>query len=174
MRSAEELRFLVLAADMVGKQILTAELRPLGITPSQAEVLRVLADNGSMTLVQLGSHLVCESGNSPSRLVDRLVKRGYIDRQAGTSDARTIELALTPSGVEAARSVAKIEARLHDSIDHAAPDPLQPTLDFLWAFVANSAPGEALKRRKALAAPRATNHEHSEERGARRRGRAGT
>lgn len=44
MRIAEELRYLILAIQREGNRLLAAELRPLGVTPSQAEVLRVLSD----------------------------------------------------------------------------------------------------------------------------------
>lgn len=54
-------------------RLLAADLRPLGVTPSQAEVLRVLADHQPLTLIGLGELLICETGGSPSRLVDRLV-----------------------------------------------------------------------------------------------------
>src|SRR5512132_4399231 len=80
MKVAEELRYLVLAIQREGNRLLAAELKPLGITPSQAEVLRVLRDHGPLTLNALGGLLVCETGNSPSRLVDRLVARGLIQR----------------------------------------------------------------------------------------------
>ena len=46
MRTAEELRYLILAIQREGNRLLAADLRPLGITPSQAEVIRVLADQG--------------------------------------------------------------------------------------------------------------------------------
>jgi len=37
-----------------GNRLLAAELRPLGVTPSQAEVLRVLGDHGPLTLTVEG------------------------------------------------------------------------------------------------------------------------
>src|SRR5262245_7452406 len=80
MKVVEELRYLVLAIQREGNRLLAAELRPLGITPSQAEVLRVLRDHGPLTLNALGDLLVCETGNSPSRLVDRLVAQGLVKR----------------------------------------------------------------------------------------------
>ena len=42
MRPVEELRFLILAAQREGNRMLSHALRPLGITPAQAEVLRLL------------------------------------------------------------------------------------------------------------------------------------
>ena len=45
MNEAEELRYLVLAAQREGNRMLAKGLHPLGLTPSQAEVLRVLQDH---------------------------------------------------------------------------------------------------------------------------------
>src|SRR5215212_5438791 len=44
MNEVEELRYLVLAAQREGNRMLAQGLRPLGLTPSQAEVETVLHD----------------------------------------------------------------------------------------------------------------------------------
>jgi len=55
MRPAEELRYLILAIQREGNRLFASELRPLGVTPSQAEVLRVLNDHGPLTLTALAT-----------------------------------------------------------------------------------------------------------------------
>ena len=150
MRTAEELRYLVLAANSEGKRQLAQQLRPLGLTPSQAEVLRVLADHAPLTLNGLGSLLVCESGSSPSRLVDRVVARDLVDRRPGTTDGREVELTLTPEGERLAIEVAVIEDAMYAAIDAMTGDDVDATLDFLRTFVDGSPSGQALARRIAL------------------------
>jgi len=150
MRTAEELRYLVLAAELEGKRQLAHQLRPFGLTPSQAEVLRVLADHGPLSLNGLGSLLVCESGSSPSRLVDRIVARGLVDRRPGATDGRAVELTLTPEGVRLSRDVAVIEEALYATIDALVGPEIAVTLDFLHAFIDGSPSGRALTRRIAL------------------------
>jgi DNA-binding MarR family transcriptional regulator len=150
MRTAEELRYLVLAAELEGKRQLAHQLRPLGLTPSQAEVLRVLADYAPLSLNGLGSLLVCESGSSPSRLVDRIVARGLVDRRPGTTDGRAVELTLTPEGECLAQEVAAIEAAMYATIDALAGPDIGVSLEFLRAFVDGSPSGQALARRIAL------------------------
>lgn len=44
MEPIEELRYLVLAAQREGNRLLADGLQPLGLTPSQAEALRLLED----------------------------------------------------------------------------------------------------------------------------------
>jgi MarR family transcriptional regulator, organic hydroperoxide resistance regulator len=150
MRIAEELRYLVLAANSEGKRQLAQQLRPLGLTPSQAEVLRVLADHAPLTLSGLGSLLVCESGSSPSRLVDRVVAQGLVNRRPGATDGREVELTLTPEGERLAVEVAVIEEAMYAVIDAVGDEDVRPTRDFLRTFVDGSPSGRALARRIAL------------------------
>jgi len=150
MRIAEELRYLVLAANSEGKRQLARQLRPLGLTPSQAEVLRVLADHAPLTLNGLGSLLVCESGSSPSRLVDRVVAQGLVNRRPGTADGREVELTLTPEGERLSVEVAAIEDAMYAAIDAMTGDDVDATLDFLRTFIDGSPSGDALARRIAL------------------------
>jgi MarR family transcriptional regulator, organic hydroperoxide resistance regulator len=150
MRTAEELRYLVLAAELEGKRQLAQQLRPLGLTPAQAEVLRVLSDHAPLSLNGLGELLVCESGTSPSRLVERVVSRGLVVRRPGATDGRAIELTLTPDGERLAREVATIEEAMYATIDALAGPDIGVSLEFLRAFVEGSPSGQALARRIAL------------------------
>src|SRR6266700_3672007 len=78
--TVEQLRYLVLAAQRDGNRALAARLRPLDLTPAQAEVLTVLAGaDRPLTVRQIGEQLVCEPG-SPSRLVASLVTAGLLAR----------------------------------------------------------------------------------------------
>ena len=151
MRIAEELRCLVLAANSEGRRQLAKRLRALGLSPSQAEVLRVLADHAPLSLSGLGSLLVCESGSSPSRLVDRTVASGLVRRRRGSTDGREIELTLTPEGERLSREVAAIEDGMYASFDAITSEDVAATRELLWRFVAESPSGQALARRIALA-----------------------
>ncbi|MFI6778538.1 MarR family winged helix-turn-helix transcriptional regulator [Nocardia sp. NPDC050412] len=151
MRPAEELRYLILAIQREGNRKLSSELRPLGLTPSQAEVLRVLADHQPLTLAGLGDLLVCETGGSPSRLVDRLVAMDLIDKQTGSTDRRQITLGLTPAGGRLAAEVARVEERLYGAIDTATTgQPVDETLRLLRGFAADFPAVRAVERRAAL------------------------
>src|SRR4051812_12795817 len=80
-----------LAATSDGNRTLASLLRPVGVTPAQAEVLRVLEGPEPLTLSGIGERLVCEPG-SPSRLVSSLVEAGLVVRRAHPSDARATTL----------------------------------------------------------------------------------
>ena len=149
MRPAEELRYLILAIQREGNRLFASELRPLGVTPSQAEVLRVLSDHGPLTLAALGDLLVCETGNSPSRLVDRLVAHGLVRRDVDPADRRYVTLSLTGDGKGISRRIAKVEQRLYSTIDaQVANQPIDETLRTLRALASAFPAGHAVARRR--------------------------
>jgi DNA-binding MarR family transcriptional regulator len=150
MGPAEELRFLILAIQREGNRLFAADLRPLGLTPAQAEALRVLADYQPLTLMGLGELLVCETGDNPSRLVDRLVKAGLAQRETDPVDRRQVTLTLTPEGKRLAKKVRTAEERLHRTIARLVEgQPVEETLTLLRAFAGAFPAGQAVARRAA-------------------------
>jgi MarR family transcriptional regulator, organic hydroperoxide resistance regulator len=151
MRKAEHLRFALLAAQREGNRLLTRALKPHGITPSQAEVLRLLQQHGTLSLNGLGQLLVCESGTNPSRLVDRAVAAGLVERRTDAEDRRYLQLSLTPAGEHLAAEVAAVEEFLYSAIDNAAEGLDTDTLlAFLHNFIDPLPAGEALNKRLNL------------------------
>ncbi len=80
-------------------------MRPLGITGPQADAITVIGQAGPLSLKDLGELLIAESGH-PSRLVDRLVEAGWVERRPGEADRRSIELELTAKGRRLEKKVA--------------------------------------------------------------------
>lgn len=148
MRTAEQLRYLVLAAQLEGRRQWSRTLRPLGLTPSQAEVLRVLQDHGPAPVGAVGALLVCESGTNPSRLVSRLVDRGLVQRQPDGSDARAVVLSLTPAGVAQADQVQRLESAMYDHLDRLSGPDAQAAIRFLRSYVHGTPVGESFERRE--------------------------
>ena len=150
MRRAEQLRYLILAAQREGNRQLAVQLSEIGLTPAQAEALRIVADHGPLALKELGDMLVCDSGTSPSRIVDRLVSAGLVQRTTSAHDRRQLRLTLTAQGRAQARRVAEIEDQLYDLLDQAgAETDLDALIAFLDAFTRESAAGLALAQRLA-------------------------
>jgi DNA-binding MarR family transcriptional regulator len=105
-----ELRYLLLAAQREGARQMTGHLKPLSLTPAQAEILLVLAERAPLTLAEVGRLIVCESG-SPSRIVDTLTKRNLVDREPGQVDRRVVYLRLTPRGEALIPALRAIDAQ---------------------------------------------------------------
>jgi MarR family transcriptional regulator, organic hydroperoxide resistance regulator len=145
---AEELRYLVLAAQREGNRQLAARLRPLGLTTAQAEVLSLLNERRVLTLSGLGELLVCESGTNPSRLVDRLVTQGLVGRARSATDGREVLLQLTSTGRRAAAQVSSIEGELYASLDALATrHDVDAALALLRDFIGDLPSGHAVARR---------------------------
>jgi DNA-binding MarR family transcriptional regulator len=154
LRAAERVRYLILAAQREGNRQLTALLSPLGLTPAQSEALRIIADHGPLALKELGDMLVCDSGTSPSRIVDRLVGAGLVHRDADERDRRQIRLTATPDGKDRAARVHEIEDGLYDAIDRAvAPADARVLIRALRSLTLDSPAGAALEKRLAAEEP---------------------
>jgi DNA-binding MarR family transcriptional regulator len=72
-------------------------MRPLGLTGQQADALYVIGKAEPLSLKELGELLIAEAGH-PSRLVDRLVEAGYVERVPAREDRRRVVLTLTRAG----------------------------------------------------------------------------
>jgi MarR family transcriptional regulator, organic hydroperoxide resistance regulator len=148
VQPAEELRYLILAVQREGNRLLTEALRPLELTPSQAEVLRVLQDHQPLSLIALGNLLICETG-SPSRLVTGLVEASLVTRTPSTTNGRMVTLTLTEKGEEMARHVQTIETEFHTYITNMLEGTaIAESVALLWRFLEGRSAGEALTRRK--------------------------
>ena len=150
MNQAEELRYLVLALQREGNRQLTEALRPIGLSPAQAEVMQVLYQFGKLSLIELGERLVCETG-SPSRLVKDMVKEGLIDRKPDPRDGRALHLSLTEKGITLIEKVNQIEDTYNQSVAALADDlpiPLETALEVLYKLVADTPAGQAVILRK--------------------------
>ena len=150
MRTAEHLRYLILAAQREGNRQLTVFLSRIGLTPAQSEALRIVADHGPLALKELGDMLVCDTGTSPSRIVDRLVAAGLVQREVGEHDRRQVRLTATAEGRERAAQVQGIEDQLYDAIDGAVSAADAEVLArTLGALTHGSPAGGALEKRLA-------------------------
>lgn len=145
MRRSEQIRYLLLAAQREGNRRLAAALSKIELSPAQSEILRILGDHNTLTLTGIGQMLVCDSATSPSRLVERLVDAGFINRTPDLHDRRQVHLALTPAGQKKELQVRTIENALYDELD-ALPgaDEFVSTLELL---VTGLPAGKALKLR---------------------------
>jgi MarR family transcriptional regulator, organic hydroperoxide resistance regulator len=148
MDQTEELRYLMLVVQREGNRQLTDVLRPLRLTPSQAEVIQVLQQYQPMTLLQLGERLVCENG-SPSRLVQSMVDGGWVEKSANPNDGRAVLLQLTPAAEAILPELNAIEQQFNDNVLNLInKETLSVLLEKIWPMVIDSPGGKALLRRK--------------------------
>jgi DNA-binding MarR family transcriptional regulator len=142
-----EMRYLILAAQREGNRQLGQALRPLGLTPAQAEIIAVLAERQPLTLAALGRYIVCET-RSPSRIVDTLVKRNLIEREAGQIDRRVVHLRLSPLGREVLAQINDIDHEINDMLSRHVDDEQRTTMvDALHRIVEGTIGGSKINHR---------------------------
>lgn len=133
--------------------------KPLGLTGPQADALVVIGQAEPVALKDLGRVLIAEAGH-PSRLVDRLVEAGLVERRAAEDDRRRIELKLTPSGRRLARRVEKTRKELFDaSRPHVDEKRLASATAVLQELLEGTPAGELIARRRRLAAGEPVTYE---------------
>lgn len=73
-------------------------LKPHGVTPEQFNILRILnGADGAMSLADVASRMIDRNSNT-SRLIDKLLAKGLVQRVTCPSDRRRVEITLTAEG----------------------------------------------------------------------------
>ena len=128
----EVLVALLRTADVVRRAI-GRVLEPYDITPQQYNVLRILRGAGEqgLTASDIGSRMITRDPDV-TRLVDRLEKRGLVERWRCTEDRRVVWTRIAPAGVEA---LEPLDAPLHElhtaQLAHLGPEKLRTLVALL-------------------------------------------
>jgi DNA-binding MarR family transcriptional regulator len=145
-----ELVLCVKAAQRELERRMNDAMRPLSLTGAQADALVVIGQAGPLSLQELGELLIAEAGH-PSRLVDRLVEAGLVDRRAADEDRRRIVLSLTAAG---RRQVKRIQAARDGVLELGrqlvGDRDLEPALELLRDLLQYSSFAELIARRREL------------------------
>ncbi len=82
------------------KTLISKELKRLGLTHEQYNVLRILKGKHpeKMCVRDIGSRVIERSSNVP-RIIDRLVAKKYVDRSTSQLDKRETVITLTKDGI---------------------------------------------------------------------------
>jgi DNA-binding MarR family transcriptional regulator len=125
-------------------------MKPLGLTGAQADAISVIGQAGPLSLKELGELLIAEAGH-PSRLVDRLVEAGMVERRAADDDRRRIVLSLTAQGRRLEARVAKAREKTIEAGRLLVGErDIEPALEILRDLAQFSAYAELVARRREL------------------------
>jgi DNA-binding MarR family transcriptional regulator len=81
-------------------------------TPHQRQAVVVLARRGGLSMSELARHLMI-SPSSATELVDRLVERGWVERQPDPGDRRAVVIRLS---AKASRQADEVNQMLHAGV----------------------------------------------------------
>lgn len=112
----EQFRYIILATQRLGSRLLQEEYKKIGISSSQSEVIQVLKEWEPISLKKLGELLLCEEG-SPSRLIDRMVKAGFINKYRSEEDSRYVLLELSEKGRKIYEEIVRIDQEFYKKLE---------------------------------------------------------
>ena len=77
-----------------------AQLRPYDLTMPQFNILRILrGQKGKPATVKLLTERMLDKSSNASRLVDKLLEKGLVNRVSCPNDRRAVEVTITPDGL---------------------------------------------------------------------------
>ena len=104
------------------------------VSVTQCYALEFLAEHGSLRLQQLAELMLLDKSTS-SRVVDSLVKKGYVTRIADTDDRRAVALTATDTGVALYQQIrAELIAQEQQLIAHLSPEMRQASIEVIRAL----------------------------------------
>ena len=115
-------------------EALTAALKPFGVSLQQFNVLRILRGQQGKpaNLSTLNERMVSKMSNT-TRLVDKLMSKGYVDRITCPSNRRKVEISITDEGRKALKHMDKVitetEEQLVRQLDNKEMEALNLLLD---------------------------------------------
>ena|SRR5208283_2655583 len=134
LSSLEEQTFVALlrAADQLQRR--AAEmLKPHGLSPTQYNALRILRGAGAEGLAcsEVGERMINRDPDI-TRLLDRLERRGLIQRSRGQKDRRVIRTQITPAGIDLLKGLNREVAEFHGQVlGHLGEERLESLIRLL-------------------------------------------
>lgn len=118
-------------AQQVATTVIDRALKPLGLTFARYEVLMLLSfsTQGSLPITKMGERLLVHP-TGITRLVDKLVDQGLVERKRHPEDRRSVLAAITPAG----RRLAKKATTVLGDVEFGLPHPTRD-LDELVAIL---------------------------------------
>lgn len=125
---------LMRTADKLQQEV-AAILRAHGLSPTQFNALRILrgAGPGGLACSEIGQRMI-DHDPDITRLLDRLERRGLVERSRGQQDRRVIMARITPAGLEALKPLDRpLEEYHRRSMKHISQPRLKSLLGLLDA-----------------------------------------
>jgi DNA-binding MarR family transcriptional regulator len=115
------------------KRCVTSVLESRGVTLQQYNVLRILRGAGAEGLPTLAvAERMIERTPGVTRLIDRMERKGWVDRQRCTSDRRRVWCTITDAGLELLAGLDGPIDRVDDALHGAlSDDELSSFIGFL-------------------------------------------
>ncbi len=114
-------------------QGVAAALKPVGLSPAQYNVLRILrgAGPGGLACREIGERMITRDPDI-TRLLDRLEDRGLVNRNRDRADRRVITTRITEKGLRILKDLEGPIRQLHvEQLGHLGDQRLRSLIDLL-------------------------------------------
>src|SRR5881394_425167 len=131
-REQEAYLSLLRTADALQSRV-EAKLKEFGLTGTQYNALRILrgAGAGGIPCSEIGERMITRDPDV-TRLLDRLQKRGLVERSRGKQDRRVIYGKITGAGLKLLREMdAPVDKHGREILRHVGQEKLQRLIDLL-------------------------------------------
>lgn len=82
------------------KTYFTNALKPYDLSMQQFNILRILRGNGDWVAMNDIKNLMIEKSPNATRLADKLMEKGYVERRRSDTDRRVVYLKVSKKGLE--------------------------------------------------------------------------
>ena len=97
----------------------TETLKPFDLTPQQFNVLRILrGQHPKPATVNLLMQRMLDKSSNASRLVDRLLEKGFVTRETNRQDKRAVDVYISQKGMDVLETIDKTVVLLENHLDH--------------------------------------------------------
>ena len=97
----------------------TETLKPFALTPQQFNVLRILrGQHPKPSTVNLLMQRMLDKSSNASRLVDRLLEKGFVTRETNRQDKRAVDVYISQKGLDVLETIDKTVGLLESHLDH--------------------------------------------------------
>lgn len=132
--SREAPEYYLAALNRQNRENMNSALRPFGLKIADWRLLHCLDGVASLAVSDLAELTVVERSVA-SRLVDRLIERGFLRKQANSADKRFAQISLTNKGRQKLRdtepAVADLRAQLFAGLSNAEQDAFLRALQIM-------------------------------------------
>jgi DNA-binding MarR family transcriptional regulator len=145
-REQEAYLSLLRAADALQSKV-EARLKEFGLTGTQYNALRILRGAGAQGLPcsEVGERMITRDPDI-TRLLDRLQKRGLVERARGKSDRRVVYGKITGAGLKLLRELDEpIEKHVRKMLKHVGQAKLKHLIDLLEMVRGGAEPSSAAR-----------------------------
>lgn len=131
-QTKDHLAYLIAAVNKQLEDELEERLRTVGITIDQMRVLEALGRGGGLPMGMLATRALVEP-TTLTKLIDRMVADGLVQRLLDTEDRRRVLITLLPAGEIALRRLNRIAASQEAQLKKRVSEPrLAELRSLLW------------------------------------------